>query len=148
MASDKNIIKSPEFWGIFIASIVAAIVAIFTFYQTEQNKLRWEQYKRKEVRYIALIKSTKGFLTSSNDKTLKEKFLEELNLCWLYAPDDVIKKGYNFLETVHVGAREPSEVKKLAMGEFISEIRNDMLSDKIIETTSLSGNDFKILIAN
>jgi hypothetical protein len=148
MATDKNIIKSPEFWGIFLASIVAAIVAIFTFYQTEQTKLRWEQYKRKEARYISLIKSTKGFHVSSSDKNLKENFLEELNLCWLYAPDAVIYKGYIFLETVHVGAKKSNDEKNLAMGDFISEIRNDMLSDKIIDKTSLSGNDFRILRAN
>ena len=48
---NKSIITAPSFWGIF----VPALIAVFTFFKTEKNKLKWEQYKRKEESYSLLI---------------------------------------------------------------------------------------------
>ena len=78
----------------------------------------------------------------------KRSYNPEDRLHYLVSAYDFIKKGYNFLQTVHVGAKKSSKAKKIALGDFIAEIRKDMLSGKIIETTSLIGIDFKILKAN
>jgi hypothetical protein len=53
----QDVLKSPQFLGI----IITALIAVFTFYQTEKNKLKWEQYKCKEQSYADLIKSVSEF---------------------------------------------------------------------------------------
>ena len=111
----------------------------------ERSKLQWEQYKRKEESYIELLKSIPGFSFSSPDANLRRNFLDELNKCWLYAPDQVIKKGYKFLETVHKGAESTDEEKKQALGDFVVTIRKDLLSRKVLSETQLTSKDFKPL---
>lgn len=137
----KSIISAPAFWGI----IIPALVAIFTFFRTEKNKLKWEQYKRKEESYTTLIKALKGFYTQTENKELKDKFLEQLNLCWLYAPDEVIQKGYDFLMSVHTTQKSLESEKEIALGNFVAAIRKDMLHQKIVKKTKLTGKDYKHL---
>jgi len=140
----KAILSSPQFWGI----IIPVLIAVWTFYKTENNKLKWEQYKRKEQSYTALIKAVKGFYVGSTDTPLKNKFLEELNLCWLYAPDSVIQHGYTFLMSVHTSKKLSDEEKELALGNFIAMIRKDMLDQNITKKTKLEGKDYKHLKVN
>ena len=140
----KDILSSPQFWGI----IIPALIAIGTFYKTEENKLKWEQYKLKEQSYTALIKSVKGFYVQTEDKELKNNFLEQLNLCWLYAPDDVIQKGYDFLMSVHTNEKHTDKEKELLLGNFIVAIRKNMLDQKVIKKTKLTGENYKHLRVN
>lgn len=139
----KSILKTPTFWAI----IIPAIIAVITFTLTERNKLKWEQYKRKEESYATLIRSLRGFYINSQDKELKSKFVEQLNLCWLYAPDEVIKKGYTFLNTVHTDQKSTDEVKESALGDFVATIRKDLLEQKIVTKTNLTGKDYRHLRA-
>jgi hypothetical protein len=76
---------------------------------------------------------------------LKAKFLSELNNCWLYCPDEVIKKAYAFLAKVHTDARYPDEVKENAFGELMVAIRKDLLCRKPVSSTQLSAKDFNHL---
>ena len=137
----ESIISAPAFWGIFIP----AIVAIFTFFRTEKNKLKWEQYKRKEESYTTLIKALKGFYVQTENKELRDKFLEQLKLCWLYASDEVIKRWYDFLESVHTNQQSSASEKEIAIGNFFVAIRKDMLQRKIVKKTKLTGKDYKHL---
>jgi len=73
--------------------------------------------------------------------------LDELNQCWLYAPDEVIKKGYLFLATVHKGSGKTEDEQQRAMGDFVVSIRKDLLSGEIIKNTKLSPKDFRHLKA-
>lgn len=53
-----------------------------------------DQYQRKETQYRELLLSVRGFYTGTQDTKLKQAFLDQVNLCWLYCPDDVIRKAY------------------------------------------------------
>lgn len=137
-----EIITSVEFWK-FAAPLFGAIVAWFV---NEWRKRIWEQYQRKEESYKELLRCLKGFYIGANNANeLKAEFLTQLNRCWLYCPDDVILKGYAFLNTVHAKNVLSDEVKEKAMGDFVSSIRNDLLSRKLVKETNLSGKDFKHL---
>lgn len=134
---------SPNFLTIFI-SIVGAIIAWFA---NEWRKRVWDEYQRKEAKYQALLESLEGFYTSvdpSKAKTLKQAFLNHLNLCWLYCPDNVIEKAYVFLSCVHTDVRCTDDQKEKALGEFVLAIRQDLLSRKVVRKTSLKPDDFKI----
>ena len=122
--------------------------AAFAWYWNEREKRLSEEYQRKEAKYVALIESLEGFYEKTSDAGLKNKFLEELNKCWLYCPDEVIKKGYAFLETVHTGANSSDNIKEQALGQLVLSIRKDLLCQKLVRSTHLKPGDFKILGVN
>jgi len=140
-----EVITSVEFWK-FAVPLLGAVIAWFV---NEWRKRVWEQYQRKEEGYKSLLRCLKGFyVETSNASELKAEFLNQLNRCWLYCPDDVILKGYAFLNTIHASNSSSDEVKEKAMGDFVASIRNDLLSRKLVKTTKLGGKDFKHLNSN
>lgn len=136
----KDILSSAEFWK-FAIPLLGAVIAWFT---NEWRKRVADQYQRKEANYKELIRSLRGFYVgAANADELKLEFLNQLNISWLYCPDDVIRKGYTFLETVHARQAKSDEEKQLAFGAFVAAIREDLLSRKLVHATSLSAKDFK-----
>jgi len=138
-----KLILRPEVLTLISAILVAAI----TWLLNESSKRKHNDYVRKEERYAALLDNLKGFYAGSYNKQQKDAFIRELNRCWLYCPDSVIKKGYAFLEKVHVDNKYTDKVKELAVGEFILEIRKDLLPRRfgILKRTRLDPKDFKHL---
>ena len=128
-------------------AIIAVFGTIFGYYFTEQSKIVQENYIRKEKRYTNLINSLRGFTVSGSDSLKRQEFISELNLCWLYCDDTVIKAGYEFLESVAVGSKIDEVSQKNLLAQFVLEIRKDMLSRKIITETQLDVSDFKHLEA-
>ena len=132
----------------FLKIFIPFIGAIIAWCANEWRKRLWEEYRRKEEKYQLLLKSLKGFYTSASPeeaKVLKQSFLEQVNLCWLYCPDEVIKKAYVFLSCVHTNIRCTDEEKEKALGELVLAIRKDLLSRKMVRKTELKPEDFKIL---
>lgn len=113
---------SPDFLKVFLP-LAGGVVA---WLANEHRKRVWEEYKRKEKKYVALLSALKGFYTSADAETgkqLKQRFLDELDACWLYCPDNVIRKGYAFLSTVHTKQKRSDQEKERALGEFVLAIR-------------------------
>lgn len=137
----SNIIYSVDFWKV----AVPVFLAIIAWSLNERSELRWEQYKQKEESYRKLLESIRGFYASTRNADLRRDFLDELNMCWLYAPDDVINKGYRCLSTVHKGSGKSDKEQELAFGDFIVAIRQDLLSGNIVNKTHLQAEDFKHL---
>lgn len=77
----------------------------------------------------------------------REAFIEQVNLCWLYSPDEVILKAYAFLDAVHTGANAREDERELALGELIVAVRNDLLPQRLGRRTELRAQDFKVLRA-
>jgi Pyruvate/2-oxoacid:ferredoxin oxidoreductase delta subunit len=120
-----------------IGGVLALISGFVTWYLNERSKRVYEEYKRKEEKYSELIRSLRGFYIESSSKELKTEFLNQLNLCWMYCPDEVIYKAYGFLYS--------HEKKEKAVGEFMLAIRKDMISRKPLRKTNLKPEDFKHL---
>lgn len=132
-----------EFLGLFLP-LVGGVIA---WYANERRKRQWEEYVRKEENYKTLITSMKGFYVESHDRIMKEQFLDQVRYCWLYCPDDVIKKAYDFLFKVHTSGRYSDEEKEKALGELVIAIRKDLLSRRITNKTYLTASDYKHLRA-
>jgi len=130
-----------------IGGVLALIGGFVTWYLNERSKRVYEEYKRKEEKYSELIRSLRGFYVSSSSKELKTEFLNQLNLCWMYCPDEVIRKAYNFLSMVHTDQKHLDEEKEEAIGEFVLAIRKDLISRKPLRKTNLKPGDFKNLRA-
>ncbi|MGR2788659.1 hypothetical protein ACUXZW_00195 [Bacillus subtilis] len=114
------------FSPLFVA-VLTIFGGFFTWYLNERSKRNQEAYNRKEERYAELVKSIKGFYAMSENKELRSIFLDQVNLCWLYCPDQVICKLYNFLELLEGISTEEQKLK--ALGEVFIEIRKDLIKD-------------------
>jgi len=130
-----------------IQIVLPLISAIIVWFFNEKRKRAWEEYQRKEENYKELIKSLKGFYLSWNDgekKELKNKFIDQLNLCWLYCPDEVIQKGYNFINTL-LENKATDQERENALGELVITIRKDLMKRTISRKTKLKASNFKTL---
>ena len=140
-----EVFSSVEFWkiaGPLFGAIIAWVV-------NEWRKKVWEQYHRKEESYKTLLECLNGFYVGNNNAIeLKLEFINQLNRCWLYSPDEVILKGYIFLDTVSTDKTTTNEEKEKALGDFVASIRSDILSRKLVKETNLNGRDFKHLDVN
>ena len=112
-----------------VAVLVPILAAILAWWLNERSKLNWERYKRKEERYTGFLQSVPGFYAGSQDEKLKEKFINDLRLAWLYCPDKVVRAGNNFLATVTSDSESTEEEKQTRLAEFELELRRDLLGD-------------------
>lgn len=137
-----DVITSIDFWK-FAAPLFGAILAWMV---NEWRKQYWELYKRKEESYKHLLKSVRGYYDGAVDKKLKAEFLHQLDLCWLYCPDDVIKKGYDFLHLIRNDIKATDKQRNIALSKFVLAVRNDIYPKwwMIFKKTKLTSEDFKI----
>jgi hypothetical protein len=126
-----------------LGSFLGIVGASIAWIANEWRKRVSEDYQRKEANYRELLKALRGFYSLTEDNKLKESFLEQINLCWLYCPDEVIGKAYDFLGKVERGDSD----KELAAGEFILAIRKDLFAISRIKKTELAAKDFRHLVA-
>jgi hypothetical protein len=136
------IFSSVEFWK-FALPLSGAVIA---WYANEWRKRLADQYQRKEANYKELIRSLRGFYVGApKAEELKLEFLNQLNISWLYCPDEVIRKGYAFLDTVHDKQVTAKEDQESALGAFVAAVRADMLSRKLVRKSTLGAQDFRHL---
>ena len=120
-----------------IGVVLTLIGGFVTWYLNERSKRIYEEYKRKEERYSELIRSLRGFYVDSFSKESRDEFLNQLNLCWMYCPDEVIRRAYRFLSMVHTGKEHSDDEKEKAVGEFILAIRKDLINRRPLRGHSL-----------
>lgn len=129
----------------FLKIALPAGGAILAWFLNERSKVRLEQLQRKEERYKELLRCLKGFYAGRQDNDLKSQFIDQVKLCWLYAPDDVVRKANAFFAAIHT-ERQPQSTdaeKERALAEFILAIRKDMLGRRLVSKTSLTNSDWK-----
>jgi hypothetical protein len=131
----------------FIEITIPLVGAVLAWYANERRKRAWEEYVRKEENYKKLLSLLRGFHVSTQNTATKQGFLDELNQCWLYCPDDIIRKAYAFLDTVKVGSQSDDIAREAACGELIAAIRRDMLNRRLVKKTQLTAKDFRHLQA-
>jgi len=144
---EKALLKDkPMFIYVFIA-ILGIVSSLTTWRWNEASKLSQENYIRRERQYAKLISYIHGFGEDNHGKEAKDKFIKELDLCWLYCSDDVIKKAGIFLGSVSIGSKATEEQQQKALAELILSIRKDLINNKRVSETKLEWRDFKFLHA-
>lgn len=137
-----SILGSLGFWQV----VVPASGAILAWIANERAKATERQLQRKEESYRALLASLRGFAVETEDPSKVEVFLDNMYLCWLYAPDEVVRAAYKFVETVgEHGFTFNDEDRRLRLGALVESIRNDMLSRKLAAKTKLKADEWKVL---
>ena len=80
--------------------VLPVVLALIGLIINGYHKRYWQRHKRKEARYIALLKNLKGFYVGASPATAKddkEEFLKQASFVWLYCPDSIIRQIYIFL---------------------------------------------------
>lgn len=130
-------------WTEQLAVLVPLLSAVVAWFVNERSKRAWEEYTRKEQHYSALLHALRGFYQSSGSKEQRDEFLVQVNFCWLYCPDNVIRKAYTFLDSVRESSPTGPVEGQAALGELVVAIRRDMLSRRIVKSTELRADDFR-----
>lgn len=94
-----------------------------------------------------LLSSIEGFSAENRDEKKIKEFLHQLDLCWLYCSDEIIKKGYAFLGSVHREAKTTDEEKEKLVKNFVFAMRKDLISRRLVKKTKLSIGDYQLLRA-
>lgn len=128
----------------FVQLTLPLIAAAVAWFFNERRKLAWEEYTRKEENYKNLLRASRGFHADAQNAEKKSAFLDEVNLCWLYCPDAVIRALYAFLGTVKAGASSTEEQRNVAFGQVVAAIRYDLLTRKLTKRTELRAADHKL----
>lgn len=132
----------------FLKFVIPLFGGVLAWFLNESKKRSWEEYNKKEASYRELLLALKGFYEGGDGvicKDLKNKFIDQLNLCWLYCPDDVILAGNDFLLSLHTGEKKTYEERRQAASKLILLIRKDLLSRRIVRRTGLKIEDFRLL---
>ena len=144
----------------FLQVFVPVTAAALAWWLTERSRRRWEAYKRREESYAELLTTLRGFYIGTKEPdALKLRFLDQLARCWLYAPDDVIRKGYNLMNAAGGGGGARNTRRRQVAGVLVVAIRNDLRSQDCrdplwcwrcligdhVKPTGLTAADFRLL---
>jgi hypothetical protein len=70
---------------------------------------------------------------------MRQEFLTQINLCWLYCPDEIIRKANQLASGIEQGSNK----KELLAGELMLELRKDLLGHFPFKRTKLTADEFR-----
>lgn len=136
--------------------LLGLIGSALAWLYNERQKRIGKLIEDKEARYKELVTLIRTFGSGSENVEKANQFIAELQLCWMYCPDSIIKKGNEFLlsmKETDISKEERQSKIDIAKGELILEIRRDLkLTGKfalmryiysIWPLTKLTAADFK-----
>lgn len=137
----------------WIPTLLLAIPIIIGLYQwhTEQaNKRRFELYIKKEKLYLEMQQNLWGFYGNSSDRNKRQKFIENVQVAWLYCPDSFITICNEFIDNGHVQQNQigNDEVRLKIVNRLLAEMRKDLLSNKYVANTVLTSDDIRNVNTN
>jgi hypothetical protein len=118
--------------------IFAASASIIIWYLNERKRRSIQEYKQKEKRYIELIELIEKLKPDEKPSDhLRDEFLHQINLCWLYCPDNVVRKIAELISKLN-NDNISQEAKDSSMNELMITLRKD-----IRKKTKLNQDDYK-----
>lgn len=121
---------------------LTALGAIIAWLANEWRKREADNFARREENYKALLSALASFHVGGSSEGRAE-FLRQVQIGWLYCPDDVIKKAYAFLNAVQGGFNGTQDQRDDAARELVVAIRKDMMP--WYRRTDLRPKDFQLL---
>ena len=131
-----------------IVGVLGVLIAAGTYFLTERSKLEAESYSRRAERHERLVASATSFQVSATDLQPRVVFLRELDQCWLYCPDHVLRAGYSFLDSVKTGANSTPQGRTKAFSEFIVAIRKDLVSGSRVTQSNMRPDEYQVIKLN
>lgn len=105
----------------------------FGWWLQERSRRRQADFEWRVTRYSELMVSLSAFYQGGGNSrggtganTALQSFLGHYRRAWLYAPNDVLKAGNEFLETVRVGSLVDDTRRERAARAFVMAMRRDL----------------------
>lgn len=137
--SDYRIVEGQLSYWVVLGPFVGGLIM---WLLNQHSKWKWEKRIRKEERYLGFLDSLTGFYVESESSEKKTEFIRHWRLAWLYCPDDVIRLGSRFLDTVkEKKEKSTNEDKETALANLVLELRRDFLGKA---NTCLTVADYKL----
>lgn len=132
-----------EHTTLIITAVSAVGGWIFNTFLNANERLLTE----KRQRYEKLIESIHG-LSDNDSSELGNKFIIEYKLCWMYCPDEIIRKLNDLLSSMKQENNLKQEDKDRLKGELILELRKDLIKTSrythlMFIKTNLSASEFQ-----
>lgn len=133
---------SEQILGNALTVVGSIVVVVGGWYLNERSKREAARYRRKERRYQGLLAAFSrafyvGAPAGEARSQARQRFLDELNLAWIYCPDHVIRAANVFLDTVRIGTDAAEGQRETASRAFILALRRDLLG-----STELRAEEF------
>jgi hypothetical protein len=115
-------------WLPLIIFAFTAFLSLLVWGFSEWAKRSNERFLQKEERYLKLIELIENLKENEKpgDPDLKIRFIHQINLCWLYCSDDVVRKTINLISKFN-DDRVPKEEKEKTVSELMISLRKDVL---------------------
>lgn len=130
------------------AVLLATVPALLTWLLNKHAQRQIDERRRREERYVELLSAIEGYYReefhAARSIEKRRHFIEQYRLCFLYCPDEVIRKANVLFDTLStVPSREFSdEDRERAAGDLVMTIRRDLLGSR---KTRLGLSEFKTL---
>jgi hypothetical protein len=142
-----------------LTAVIPVVSVVVGWAINESSKRKDAIRKKREERYEIMLTSLSGFYESilpgisgesskedieekqkesESKKILKQAFLDQLNLSWIYCSDEVILKANEFLDSVKTQENNHLHSAQI-LGEFMLLVRKELGN-----CTNLQHSDFKI----
>jgi len=138
-----GIIFSLEFWKITAPVLIAVII----WYLNEISKRVEQQYQLKANTYSKILESLEGFYEGGSIDQ-KKLLISEYRKLWLVSPDYVIENMNSFFDTVHASKQSSDNKKEEALGNLVTSLRTDLISNRRVTSTKLDAKDLKHIKAS
>jgi hypothetical protein len=128
-----------------LASLLAFLGAVWTYVRNEKDKRAYEYESRREYKYWYLLQSMRGFYSPSLDPKLQAEFALQVASCWMYCPDEMVRKVYAFVDAVIADGDSSDSRKQQAEAELMAAIRQDSYGKRFRQKTTLTASDYRSL---
>ena len=121
-----------------LGSLVSISIAIFQWNATQEAEFKAFEKQRKEAAYRNIIYSLNGFygemencLSESEIAKLRFDFSNQMDNCWLYCSDEVVRKTHDLINAISV--ESPKELQTKVRNELFLAIRKEFKPDTALE---------------
>ncbi len=115
-------------------SFTTIFLLIVAWFVNEQIKIFIKERNTKVQKYEKAIQAIRCFYENKNNSEMIQNFLNNRDLLYLYASDEVITKISTFINTMYINNQNTAdEQKHTAYREVIFSIRKDLFNKNILE---------------
>ena len=125
----------------FIIGILPFVGIVLVWFLNEIFKRREERRKKQEERYVSFLESLVGFSAYTHDSKAKSEFINQLNLAWLYCPDHILHKCYEFINAVHGDTQTSNDYRLQIVSELVLCFRMELYGKR----TKMKSKHFQFL---
>jgi hypothetical protein len=124
------------------------VFGVLKWRDERREQRRADDRKRREANYRELLLAAQGFGVGADPDAAdeaKQRFVDEYNLAWLYASDEVVRALNRFLHALEHGQSVDGATPEQTLADLVAAVRRDLLAGSTVETTLLAPGDYRFV---